>query len=239
MSKIDIKALFEAGVHFGHSSSRWHPKMAPYIHSKKGNGHIIDLTQTVLALEKVLPEISRVIGNGDQILFVGTKRQSKTIIRKAAESVGMPYVVERWMGGTLTNHKTISVQIKKLKDLEEKLASGELANRYNKLEVQRVQEQIDRMNLVYAGIKDMRFKPGLVFCSDALIDKTAIAEANKLKIPVVAIVDTDVDPTAITYPVPGNDDAIKSIETITSIITDAVVAAQASKKSTTNKSVTG
>ena len=230
MSKVDIKALLKSGVHFGHNTSRWHPKMAPYIHSKMGGGHIIDLTQTVSALEVVLPEISKVVEAGGQVLFVGTKRQSKPIIKQAAESVGMPYVTERWMGGMLTNHKTINVQIDKLKALEAKMSSGELTNRYNKLEVQRFQEQIDSMNTLYSGIKDMKSMPGFVFCSDVIVDSIAIAEAKKLNIPVTAIVDTNVDPTTIPYPIPGNDDAIKSIEAITTIITEAVSQAQGKKK---------
>ncbi|MEM6997635.1 MAG: 30S ribosomal protein S2 [Patescibacteria group bacterium] len=227
---IDIKALLEAGVHFGHTTSRWHPKMAPYIHSKRGKGHIIDLTATVTALEEALPVITRIASEGKKVLFVCTKRQSKDMVRKAAESVDMPYVVERWMGGMLTNQKTIGVQIKKLKDLEAKMASGELANKYNKLEVQRFQEQIDSMNHVYIGIKDMDKLPGLVFVTDMITDAIAIAEANKLGIPVVAIADTNVDPRNVTYPVPGNDDALKSVQILTDYVSKAVAAGKAGAK---------
>ena len=227
--KVDINALLDAGVHFGHNTSRCHPKMAPYIHSKKGKGHIIDLTQTVTAIERALPEVIKVVKEGKQVLFVGTKRQAKDIIRQAAEKVGMPYVTERWMGGTLTNYKTISVQVKKLKDLESKMASGEFANRYGKLEVQRLQERIDGLNVVYAGIKELQPTPGIVFSSDMVVDAIAVSEANKLNIPVVAIVDTNVDPTTIAYPIPGNDDAIQSIATITSLVVAAIEQGQSKK----------
>jgi len=227
---IDIKALLESGVHFGHATSRWHPKMAPFIHSKRGKGHVIDLTTTVTALEEALPAVSQAVSKGKQVLFVGTKRQAKQIVKEAADSVGMPYVTERWMGGMLTNQKTIGVQIKKLKDLEAKMESGELANKYNKLEVQRYQEQIDAMNHVYLGIKDMQQKPGIVFVTDMLTDATAVKEANKLGIPVIAIADTNVDPSTVKFPIPGNDDAIKAIQIITDYVVKAVQQGKAGAK---------
>lgn len=218
---IDIKTLFEAGAHFGHKTSRWHPKMAPYIHSKRGDSHIINLDKTVEQLEKALPIVTKAISEGKQILFVGTKKQVEDIVRTAAESVGQPYVVERWLGGMLTNHNTIDTQIKGLKLLEKRMASGELANRYNKLEVQRFQEQIDDGNKKYGGIKELQGKPGVIFVVDACTDRNAIKEANKLNIPVIAIADSNADPSGVDYIIPANDDAIKSIQ----IITDYVVAA--------------
>lgn len=232
MSKVDVdmKALLEAGSHFGHKTSRWHPKMAQYIHSKRGGSHIIDLAKTVEALEEALPAVTKAVSSGRKVLFVGTKRQSKDIIRNAAESVDMPYVVERWMGGMLTNQKTMSVQIKKLKDQEAKMASGELANRYNKLEVQRIQEEIDKGNLYYGGIKDMPGLPALVFVADMITDDTAVREANKLGIPVIAIADTNVNPTVVRYPIPANDDAIKSIELIAGYVVKAIELGKASSK---------
>jgi len=144
--EVDIKALLEAGVHFGHKTSRWHPKMAPYIHSKRQDTHVIDLTKTVEALDAVLPVITKVAASGKSILFVGTKKQAKDIVKAAAEKAGQPYVTERWVGGMLTNVATTSAQIKKLKDLERRMASGDLEKRYNKLEVQRFQEEIDSLN---------------------------------------------------------------------------------------------
>ena len=139
---VDMKALLESGAHFGHKTSRWHPKMAPYIHSKRGDAHIINLEKTVEALDVALPKITEIVKSGKKVLFVGTKKQHKAIVQAAAESVGMPYVTVRWVGGTLTNVETVNRQIKKLKDLERRMASGELENRYSKLEVQRFQEEM-------------------------------------------------------------------------------------------------
>ncbi len=208
---VDIKALLEAGVHFGHKTSRWHPKMAPYIHSKRQNSHIIDLTKTVAALDQALPELTKIAASGKKVLFVGTKKQAKDVVRQTAEQIGQPYVVERWIGGMLTNSATITQQIKKLKNLEKRMANGDLEKRYNKLEVQRFQEEIDSLNIKYGGIKDLMGKPGAVVVVDALVDANALREAKTLGIPVFAIVDTNVDPTGIDYVVPGNDDAIKGL----------------------------
>lgn len=221
---VDLETLFEAGVHFGHTTSRWHPKMGPYIHSKRGGRYLIDLNQTIPKLTVATEAITKTVASGRQVLFVGTKRQAKTIIRAAAESVGMPYVTERWMGGFLTNHKTIGVQIKRLKDLEMRMESGEIANKYSKLEVQKTQKRIDGLNLVYGGIKNLDGLPGAVFMVDMLGDSIAVAEANKLKIPIIGLVDTNVDPGLATYPIPANDDAIKSLQIITESVQAAVAA---------------
>ncbi len=218
---IDIKALLEAGAHFGHKTSRWHPKMAPYIHSKRQGGHIINLEKTVEALEKALPELTAIATSGKKVLFVGTKKQLQDITKAAAENADMPYVTNRWVGGTLTNVTTVNHQIKKLKDLERRMASGELEARYSKLEVQRYQEEIDLLNERYGGIKDMTEQPAALVIVDACQDKNAIKEANTLKIPVFAITDTNVDPTNIDYVIPANDDAIKSVQ----LILDYIVAA--------------
>ena len=209
--KVDIKDLLEAGVHFGHKTSRWHPKMAPYIHSKRQESHIIDLTKTVEGLEKALPFLTKVAASGKQILFVGTKKQAKDIVRAKAVSVNQPFVVERWVGGMLTNQDTVTRQIRKLKDLEKRMAAGDLENRYNKLEVQRFQEEIDELNKKYGGIKDLE-KLGAVIVIDTLVDVNAIREAKTLGVPVVAIVDTNANPDMIDYVIPGNDDALKGIE---------------------------
>lgn len=224
MADVDIKQLLEAGAHFGHKSSRWHPKMAPYIHSKRDGTHIIDLTKTVEELERALSFIQKTAGEGKQVLFVGTKRQAQDIIKKSAESVSMPYVTERWLGGMLTNRNTMSARIKHLKDLEEKMASGALESKYNKLEVQRFQEEIDEMNRIYGGIKDMNAKLGAVFIVDIIAEDNAVREANKLGVPIVAIVDTNTDPTKIDYPVPANDDALKTIQLISDYVVKAVEA---------------
>ena len=218
---VDMKALLEAGAHFGHKTSRWHPKMAPYIHSKRQDAHIINLEKTVEALETALPKITEIAKSGKKILFVGTKKQMKDIVKEAAESVDMPYVTVRWVGGTLTNVDTVNRQIKKLKDLERRMASGELENRYSKLEVQRYQEEIDLLNERYGGIKEMAEQPAALIVVDALEDKNAVKEANTLHIPVFALTDTNVDPTPIDYVIPCNDDAIKA----TKLMLDYFVAA--------------
>lgn len=218
---VDIKQLFEAGVHFGHKTSRWHPKMAPYIHSKRQDSHIIDLTYTVEALDKALPFLTKVAGS-KQILFVGTKKQAKDIVKATAESVNQPYVTERWIGGMLTNVATINAQIKKLKDLEKRMAAGDLEKRYNKLEVQRFQEEIDEMNHKYGGIKNLNGKPGALVVVDVLADANAVKEARALGIPVIGIVDTNADPSTVDYPIPGNDDAIKGLEVLLGYFAAAV-----------------
>lgn len=219
---VDIKALLEAGVHFGHKTSRWHPKMAPFIHSKRQDTHIIDLTKTVEKLDEALTFLTSVSGSGKSILFVGTKKQAKEVVKEAALSVDQPYVTERWVGGMLTNVSTINTQIKKLKDLEKKMASGELEKRYSKLEVQNFQEEIDSLNSKYGGIKDLHGKLGAVIVVDTLADLNAINEAKVLGVPIVGIVDTNADPSRVDYPIPANDDAIKSIAVLLGYFVEAI-----------------
>lgn len=219
---VDMKALLEAGAHFGHKTSRWHPKMAPYIHSKRQDAHIINLEKTVEALEVALPKLTEIAKSGKKVLFVGTKKQMKDSVREAAESVEMPYVTVRWVGGTLTNVETVNRQIKKLKDLERRMASGELENRYSKLEVQRFQEEIDLLNERYGGIKEMTEQPAAVIVTDAIEDKNAIKEANVLHIPVFALTDTNVDPTNIDYVIPCNDDSIKAAKLVLDYMVEAI-----------------
>lgn len=219
---VDIKALLAAGAHFGHKTSRWHPKMAPFIHSKRAGSHIIDLTKTVEGLEEALAFVSKVTSEGKQVLFVATKRQAQDIVKQGAVDVAMPYVTERWLGGMLTNAETIKGRVKRLKDLEEKMASGELASKYNKLEVQRYQEEIDEMNRLYGGIKEMASRLGAVFIVDVVNDVNAVREARKLGVPVIALVDTNADPTVADYPIPCNDDAIKTIQLIIEYLKQAV-----------------
>ncbi len=224
---VDIKKLLEAGAHFGHKTSRWHPKMAPYIHSKRAGSHIIDLTKTVEQLDKALAFLTQTAGEGKQILFVGTKRQAQDIVKQLAEDLKQPYVTERWLGGMLTNWPTISGRVKRLQDLEAKMASGELANKYSKLEVQRFQEEIDAMNSIYGGIKNMAARPGAVFVFDVVHDTNAVKEARKLGLPIVALIDTNADPGVAAYPIPCNDDALKTIQLIADYIRQAVEAGQA------------
>lgn len=219
---VDIKQLLEAGVHFGHKTSRWHPKMAPYIHSKRQDSHIIDLTKTVEGLDKALPFLTKVAASGKQVLFVGTKKQAKDAVKAAAEKAGQPYVTERWIGGMLTNVATVNQQIKKLKDLERRMENGELEKRYNKLEVQRFSEEIVELNEKYGGIKNLNGHPGAIVVIDVVADHNAVKEASVLGVPVVGVVDTNADPTPISYVVPGNDDAIKGVKLLLDYFSEAV-----------------
>lgn len=227
---VDIKALLEAGVHFGHKTSRWHPKMAPYIHSKRQDSHIIDLTKTVEGLENALPFLTKTAAAGKPILFVATKKQTKEAVKAVAEELKQPYMVERWLGGTLTNVNTITAQIKKLHDLERRMAAGDLEKRYSKLEVQRFQEEIDALNTKYGGIKALSGKPGAIFVIDVIGDVNAIREAKTLGIPVVALVDTNADPSLVDYVIPGNDDAIKGVNLILDYVKQAIVEGQGAAK---------
>jgi small subunit ribosomal protein S2 len=224
---VDIKQLLEAGAHFGHKTSRWHPKMAQYIHSKRGGSHIIDLTKTVDGLERALDFVAETVGSGKQVLFVATKRQAQDIVKQLAEDVKQPYVTERWLGGMLTNWPTISGRVKRLHDLEEKMANGELSNKYSKLEVQRFQEEIDHLNTLYSGIKNMAAKPGAVFIFDVVSDLNAVKEARKLGLPIIALVDTNADPSLADYVIPSNDDAIRTIQLMADYAKQAVTAGQA------------
>jgi small subunit ribosomal protein S2 len=234
-TSVDIKKLLEAGAHFGHKTSRWHPKMAQYIHSKRDGTHIIDLTKTVEGLDEALKFLTETAAAGKQVLFVGTKRQAQDIVKKAAEDTKMPYVTERWLGGMLTNWNTIGGRVKHLQDLENRMASGELANKYNKLEVQRFQEEIDQMNILYGGIKELSARPGAVFVVDIVNEANAVKEANKLGVPVVAIVDSNADPSLVHYPIPANDDAIKAIQLICDYVQQAISDGKAKSKKTEDK----
>lgn len=227
---VDIKNLLEAGAHFGHKTSRWHPKMAQYIHSKREGSHIIDLTKTVPALETALKFLNETAAAGKQILLVGTKRQAKDIIHKLALDTNMPFVTQRWIGGMLTNQKTIGGRIKHLKDLEDKMESGQLAAKYSKLELQRFQEEIDQMNHLYGGIKNLAVKPGAVFIVDIIYEHNALKEARKLGLKTVALVDTNADPSLVDYPIPSNDDAIKTIQLMADYVGMAIEQGKAKQK---------
>ncbi len=229
MSNVDIKQLLEAGVHFGHKTSRWHPKMAPYIHSKRNGSHIIDLTKTVEMLETALEVVEKTVAKKGKILIVGTKSSIKDYVQETAENIKQPFVTERWIGGMLTNRATINLQIRKLQKLEKQMASGELEKRYNKLEVQRFQEEIDSLNKKYGGIKMMTKNPSMVFVTDAIVDKNAIKEANKMNIPVIAITDTNVNPDGIDFVIPANDDAISGVKLILDYLAETIKKAGTSK----------
>lgn len=221
-TNVDIKDLLNAGAHFGHKTSRWHPRMAQYIHSKRDGSHIIDLTKTVEGLEQALEFIAKTSASGKQVLLVSTKRQAKDKIIEVATATNMPYVTERWLGGMLTNTATIGGRIKHLKDLENRMASGELAAKYSKLEVQRYSEEIEQMNHYYGGIKEMHARPGAVFVLDVMHDQIAVKEAKRLKVPVIGLVDTNSDPTSVDYPIPCNDDATKAINLVLGYVQSAI-----------------
>jgi small subunit ribosomal protein S2 len=236
-TEVDIKRLFESGAHFGHKTSRWHPKMAPYIHSKRNGTHIIDLVQTVDHLQNALGYLTQVVADGKQVLFVGTKRQAQDVVKKLAEDAGMPYVTERWLGGMLTNWSTIGGRVKHLKELEARMASGELTNKYNKLEVQRFQEEIDSMNAVYGGIKEMNSRPGVVVLFDTVNDENARREARKMHIPVIGLVDTNANPTGVNLFIPCNDDAIKTLQLIAEYMLAAIAEGKSKSKKTEDDKV--
>lgn len=226
----DITQLLQSGAHFGHKTSRWHPAMRQYIHSDKGGNHIIDLTKTVEQLDVALAFLEKTAAEGKQILLVGTKRQAYDAVKKMAETTGMPYVIERWLGGMLTNRNTIGARVKHLKDLEAKMESGQLASKYSKLEVQRFQEEIDEMNHIYGGIKNLPGKPGAMFIVDIVHEANAVREGRKLGVPIVALVDTNADPSLVDYPIPCNDDAIKAVSLVCSYVEQAILAGKAKVK---------
>jgi small subunit ribosomal protein S2 len=230
--EVDIKKLLEAGAHFGHKTSRWHPKMAPYIYTKRNGSHIIDLAQTVERLNTSLDFLVQTAAAGKQVLFVGTKPQAQDIVKDLALETHMPYVTERWLGGMLTNWNTIGARVKHLKDLEARMASGELVNKYNKLEVQRFQEEIDQMSILYGGIKDMNSRPGAIVLFDMVDDANALREARKVGLPIVALADTNANPTLVTYPIPCNDDAIKALQLIAMYFAQAINEGKARVKKT-------
>jgi small subunit ribosomal protein S2 len=224
-----MKQLLETGVHFGHRTQRWHPKMAPYIYTERNNVHIIDLQQTVQALEEAYAFIRQTVANGEKVLFVGTKRQAQDTIVREATRCNMPYVSQRWLGGTLTNWKTISARIDYLKDLEARRDAGEF-ELLTKKEALLREREIKKLNSRLGGLKDMKDLPGAVFVIDIHAEETAVAEADRLGIPIIAMVDTNCDPDPIDYIIPSNDDAIRAIRLMTSKIADAVLEGLALRK---------
>lgn len=216
-----VEEMLEAGVHFGHVESKWHPKAASYIYTAKNGVHIIDLAKTNEALEKILKKVSEVVASGEEIMFVGTKKQAKDITRKASEKCGMPYVTERWLGGTFTNFGTLIKSIKKLNKLEADKESGEFA-KYTKKEVVVLTRLIEKLNRNLSGIKNIKKLPAMVFVTDLKSQYTAILEAKVKRIPIIGICDTNVNPELVDYVIPANDDAMKSIEMIVNLVADAV-----------------
>src|SRR4030042_380846 len=217
-----IKQLLEAGAHFGHQTGRWHPRMKNYIFTKRNGIHIIDLEKTVVMLDKACAFIREVVAGGQSVLFVGTKKQAQESVRDEATRCGMYYVNQRWLGGMLTNFATIQARIDQLVRLEDQMARGEFG-RLSKKEVMKVEKEIARLNKLLGGFKEMTTLPGALFIFDPTKEKIALAEAKKVGIPIIAVVDTNCDPTGIEYLIPANDDAIKAIKLICSKIADAVL----------------
>ena len=217
-----MRQLIEAGVHFGHNTRRWNPKMKQYIFGTRDNVHIIDLQQTVPMLYRAMQAARDVAANGGRVLFVGTKNQAQQAVREAAERCGQYYVNHRWLGGTLTNWKTVSQSIRRLKDIDSKQEKGEFEGltKKEKLNISREREKLDRS---LGGIKNMGGRPDLIFVIDTVKEDLALNEARRLGIPVIAICDTNADPDGIEFPVPGNDDAIRAIKLYCDLISGAVL----------------
>ncbi len=218
---VSLKTLLECGVHFGHKTNRWHPKMKPYIYGERNGIHIIDLQQTQKALREAYELIRDTVAQGGIVLFVGTKRQAQDIIEAEAKRVGMPYVNFKWLGGMLTNWRTISQRVRYLEELERMEAEG-ILDRLSKKEAMRLRRRMERLRQRLSGIRTMTRLPDIVFVVDVCREETAIREANRLNIPVVAMVDTNCDPTNVDYIIPANDDAIRSIKLIVGLMADAV-----------------
>jgi small subunit ribosomal protein S2 len=226
MAQPNLDQLLEAGVHFGHQTRRWNPKMRRFIFAERNGIHIIDLQKTLRQLELAQKLARDVILRGDNVLFVCTKRQLVNIVKDAAERCGAMYVTERWLGGLLTNFQTVKKQVRRLKDLETGSEAGGDFENYTKKEQLMMSRQRDKLAKNLSGIKNLTRLPGLLFVVDSKKERIAVAEANKLKIPIIALVDTNADPDLITVPIAGNDDAIRSVELMTKSISDAITEAR-------------
>ncbi len=222
MPIVSMKALLESGVHFGHRTHKWHPKMKPYIFTERNHIHIIDLQKTVKALDEAYFTVRETVAHGGTILFVGTKRQAQDTIQMEAIRCGMPYVVDRWLGGMLTNWRTISQRVRELERLERMRDKGDFA-KITKKEALLLERKMEKLEMRLGGIRNMNTLPDMVFVVDISREETAVHEANLLNIPIVAMVDTNCDPSNIDYVIPSNDDAIRAIKLIVGKIADAVV----------------
>jgi small subunit ribosomal protein S2 len=217
-----VKALVDAGVHFGHRVSRWNPKMQPYIHGKRNMIHLIDVRETMKGLLLAKRLISQTVASGKDVLFVGTKRQAKTIIEAEAQRAGMHYVSERWLGGTLTNFRTIRARLNRLDELEKLWESGQI-DTYSKKMKSTLQREMDKIKANLSGIRKMERMPGVMFIVDTRREHIAVKEAKKLGVKTIALIDTDSDPDLIDLPIPGNDDAMRAIELVVHELADAAI----------------
>jgi small subunit ribosomal protein S2 len=222
MKDLGMKELLEAGVHFGHQTRRWNPKMKKFIFMERNKIYIIDLEKTVKAMGEARRAAADIVRRGGLVLFVGTKKQAKDSMVQESQRCGMYYVNERWLGGMLTNFQTIKSNIRRFKDLEKMKADGTW-EKVSKKEQAQLEKERSRLEKIFSGIKDMDRLPGMLFIVDTKKEKIAVAEANRLKIPIVGIVDTNCDPDVIDYPIPGNDDALRAIKLFARMISDAVL----------------
>jgi small subunit ribosomal protein S2 len=227
VAQITLKDLVEAGVHFGHRVSRWNPKMRPFIYGKRGAIHIIDPRETLRGLLRAAKYLKQVVPRGSLILFVGTKRQARDIIAQAAQRCGMPYVTERWLGGTLTNLHTIRSRLRRLEELERLINSDDLKT-YSKKMIASILREHRKMHRNLHGIRILNRLPEALILVDPVREHNAVAEANKLDIKVIALIDTDGDPDVVDLPIPGNDDSMRSIAVVINYLADVIVEAQAS-----------
>jgi small subunit ribosomal protein S2 len=225
MSVVSMKQLLEAGVHFGHQTRRWNPKMAPYIFAERNGIYIIDLQQTLGLIDEAYDFMRKVGETGKPVLFVGTKKQAQAAIKDEAERCGMYFVNERWLGGMLTNHKTISKRIERLAEIRQMQEDGTI-NKYAKKEALKLIAEADKLEKYLGGIKDMKGMPGAIFVVDPKKERIAVKEARILGIPVVGMVDTNCDPDDVDFVIPANDDAIRAVKLITSCMADAVIEAK-------------
>ncbi len=224
MAVVTMKSLLESGVHFGHQVKRWDPRMKKYIFAERNGIHIIDLQKTIAAIKDSYEAVRKIVSSGKSVLFVGTKKQAQQAIQKEAERCGMYYVNNRWLGGMLTNFTTIKKSLQRLKKIEKMEIDGTFDN-LTKKEVSSLLKERAKLEKNLGGVKDMKELPGVIFIIDTHKEQNAVAEALRMKIPVVAVVDTNCNPEGITYPIPGNDDAIRAISLFTSVIANAVLEA--------------
>jgi small subunit ribosomal protein S2 len=227
---IGVKELLESGVHFGHQTKRWNPKMKPFIFDARNGIHIIDLSKTLAQLETACDFLAATVRRGGKVLFVGTKKQAQQCIKETAKECGQFYVTERWLGGTMTNYATIKTPIKRLKEIEKMDADGSI-NNYVKQEQAMIHRELARLHKYFDGISSMDKHPAALFVVDIKREHNAVAEARKLKIPIVALVDTNSDPDLVTYPIASNDDAIRSVRMIMATVAQVITQAQAEYES--------
>ncbi len=238
LSVISMRALLEAGVHFGHQTRRWNPKMKPYIFQERNGIYIIDLALTVQKLRETYEAVKQMSREGKVILFVGTKKQAQDVVKEEAERAGTYFVNQRWLGGTLTNFSTIQKRIARLRELENMKQQGDF-DRLPKKEVAKLQDEMNKLERFLGGIKDMHRLPDAIFIVDPKKEQIAVNEARKLKIPIIAVIDTNCDPDEIDYPIPGNDDAIRAVKLMVSKIADAIIEGRTETESAGDAAVYG